>query len=303
MRSFSATDAAFAGFRIIRERPGLVLAWTIISFLIFLGLFLLLAIFLGGAIMSLAQLGAGQEPSTEQVLALMMGVLPAMLLILPLMLIYSSVMVAGVNRVVLRPEERGFYFLRLGADEMRLAVVIFVQGLASFGVNMIGNMFELAARAGSLVNSEGASLGATLLAVVFQLATAAVMVFLTIRFSLARSQSFERRQINIFGTWSLTRGRFWPMFGAYLLAGVLVAMMYILVVVLLVAAALPMIGNLTAIDDISQISNLPGLIGLGVAAAIVFGLVGTIGNIVSFAAPADIYRQISIGESQSEVFA
>ncbi len=61
-RSFSATDAAFAGFRIIRQRPMVVVVWTLVSLGVLAVFALAALLLLGDDFMTLAQLGDTEEP-------------------------------------------------------------------------------------------------------------------------------------------------------------------------------------------------------------------------------------------------
>jgi hypothetical protein len=45
-----------------------------------------------------------------------------------------------------------------------------------------------------------------------------VFIYLGVRLSLASPITFASGRINVFGSWAMTRGRFWPLFGTYLIA-------------------------------------------------------------------------------------
>lgn len=304
VRSLSATDAAFAGFRILRDNPAIILMWTLVSFLFMLGVILLIAMFVGGPIVSLVQAGDA-DPAPEQVAALVLTMLPLILLMIPLFLIYSGVMVASVNRAILRPQEKGFFYLRLGADEMRVAVVLLVQGLAGFGVNMVASIVQTIATAGAMVAGGAESSAAfSPAAVAVQLASWAVMIFLNVKFCLAPAQTFAKRSIDIFGTWSLTKGRFWTIFAAYLLAGVICVLLGVVILVVLFGAAFASgIGAMLQAGAGLETLNIPLLVGFGVVAAIVLGFLGTLSNTLLYAVAPSVYRQITGEDDPSAVFA
>lgn len=310
MRTISATDAAFAGFRLLRDNPAIVLMWTLVSFFFVLGLIVLLGVFVGGPIMSLAQLGAGAEPSPEQIASLVLTLLPAILLMIPLALIFNGVMVGGVNRAILRPNEKGFFYLRLGGDEMRLALVLLVQGLASFAIDMAGQLLQLAVVGGGSLaagaaDNEGAIGAMFFVGLILRFVSLGLLIFLSVRFCLAVPQSFATKSINIFGTWSLTQGRFWTIFGAYLLSGVIVAMIILVVGGLAVAAGVGIFmasGLANATGEAAFMQNLPTIIGLAVVAAVVYGLLITFGNTVIYAVAPNLYKQITGADDPSAVF-
>lgn len=43
------------------------------------------------------------------------------------------------------------------------------------------------------------------------------LIWLAVRLSLASPLTFDTRRVRVFGSFALTRGRFWSLLGAYLL--------------------------------------------------------------------------------------
>ena len=310
MRTISATDAAFAGFKLIRSNPAIVLMWTLVSFLFALGLIVMLGLFVGGPIMSLAQLRSGAEPSPEQIASLVLTLLPAILLMIPLALIFNGVMVAGVNRAILRPKEKGFFYLRLGGDEMRLALVLLIQGLATFAIDMAGQMLQFAVVGGGslaagAMENDTAMGGMFFVGLLLRFVSIGVLIFLSVRFCLAAPQSFATKSINIIGTWSLTKGRFWTIVGAYLLSGVIVAVIILLVGGVAVAigvGAFMAAGLANMTGEAALMQNLPTIVGFVAAAAVVYGLLITFANTVIYAVAPNLYQQIVGADDPSAVF-
>lgn len=298
MRSFSPTDAAFAGFRLIRDNPLLVVMWTLFSFAAALGAIVLLFLFMGSAFMSLAQMGPNAEPSPEEAMGLFARMIPAFLLLVPLALIYSGMLIAGVNRAIMNPSDKGFFYLKIGGEELRQSVILLVQGLAWFGLYMVGALiFFLTVGAGAFAASAGGggaeSIGPAIgIAVVVGLAMLALALFLAVKFSLASSQSFHKGAIDIFGTWQLTNGRFWPMLGAFLLALVFWVMLYVVLFVLQMAVQSVALGG----DMVTTIVSM-------VFTFLVSSVVGTVMHIVLYSVAPSIYKQIAVTDDQSAVFA
>ena len=56
----------------------------------------------------------------------------------------------------------------------------------------------------------------------------AVLIFVPIRLSLAGPHTFADHRLRPFASWTMTKGRFWPMFGAYFLATVFALIVSIL---------------------------------------------------------------------------
>lgn len=108
MKKFDWIGTAFEGFRVVSRRPVAVLVWGVAFLAIF-------AAFLGPLILLMrshdtivAKLGANPWVMT--------------LIVLPFALLLATVLGAAIYRAVLRPEQSRFAYLRLGADEARLAV-------------------------------------------------------------------------------------------------------------------------------------------------------------------------------------
>lgn len=211
MTTYSATDAALEGFRLTRERPRVLLVWA---------LFLLAANTLGLLVMMMAPKEAqealatisGQEaPNGEQLMSALSAVAP--LLLLGLMI--QRTMDAAVYRLMLRPDEKSFFYLRLGADELRLAALrlIFVMMAIFFLAVVQFGVFILSVAAAPL-----GGVAQQLVASVAEIACWIAFLVLAVRLSLASAITFDRKRISIFESWSVTRGHAYRLLGAQVLA-------------------------------------------------------------------------------------
>lgn len=225
MAGFSIQDAAFTGFEVVRKHPQAVAAWSVYQLVLSLAVGLITIGLLGP---DLAQLQAtnGQPPKDPAVLMATFGrLLPGYLVLIPVILASNAVMGAAMIRVVLTPDDSRFGFLRLGADELRqaglglLAFVVFI-GLYLGAALVIGLAAGLGFVAGQAAGTIVA--GALICAGIGAFMVAAV------RLSMAPALTFERRRIDLFGSWAITRGYFWPLAGAYLLIIALLAVVYTL---------------------------------------------------------------------------
>lgn len=299
MTSFSATDAAFAGFRLMARRPMLVVVWTLIGLGVILAFVLLAVLLMGGTFMNLAQMGEGAEPSVEDMTRILLNMIPLFLIGLPVGLLYLAMMIAGVNRAILRPDEKAFFYLRLGADEMRQAVVLLVQMLGWFGVYLLCALIvgltvgfgALTAGAGAEspdAGAIGAMVGSIFLA---GLGGFILALFLLVKFSLASAQTFHTGRINIFGSWSLTRGRFWPILGAFLLAFVFIVMISI------AQSVIQLIGQLGVLSG----DMTATVIGIGVT-LVISSLFSTVIHLVAYAPAPTIYKAITLDDTAADVF-
>lgn len=248
MSSFSAVDAAFSGFRIARERPVLVVVWAILMALISVAAAVATVLALGPTLAEIEALGQAAEADPQASLRLLGQLAPAFAVMLPVAALYRAVILAATYRVVLRPRDSGMAYLRLGGDEVRQIVVLIVQWLAVAGVYFVGVFavvilvtLAAAAHQGALAVTAGILGG---------LAVISALAFLLVRFSLAGPQTFAQGRINIFGSWRLTRGRFWPILGSYLLAAIMGIIVWSLVMAIATAAVALFGGGFGAVGQI-----------------------------------------------------
>ena len=280
MRSFSATDAGFAGFRIVRDNPLILVVWTLVTFAFLIAVVGAVVLLVGSRISALSTVG--DTPSTAQVESMISTLAPVFILVVPLALLYSGVIMAAINRAVLRPQEKGFFYLRLGADEFRQAVVMLIQLVSWLGLYLVcALVVMLSVLIGAAVDPKAGALAAIpggLLAV-------GVFVFFSVRFSLMGAMTFYGRKIDVFGSWTLTRGRFWPMLGAFLLAFVFYLMIY----------AVLFIGQLSLTAGVVGANPGVAIVG-GLVFAVVYGVLATLMNLVLAGPAPTIFKAIGTTE-------
>lgn len=216
--SFNATESAFEGFRLARRAPLAILAWAA-AYVIFFAVFFAVA---GGSlinVVSLAeQLEQSAEPSMEQVTTILRAYGTLMFLVLPLSMLFSAVLSTGVARAVIRPQEGRFGYLRLGRNELRILLAMLAVGLLMLGVT-VGGM-----GVASVLGGLAAEMNTPLLnlpAVLVGLATVGVSIWLAVRLSLVVPISFAEEKIALKESWVMSKGRFWPLLGMAVLAGVM----------------------------------------------------------------------------------
>ena len=143
----------------------------------------------------------------------MMGAMGPVWLFNLLLAFVGLVLYTAAMRAVLRPDAGGLAYLRLGMDELRLLVLVVlftvVGVILAVGFTLLLGMFG----AGVAMSSDSALLGGVMGAIASLLAFG-LFIFLVVRFSLAFPLTLYRRQIVIGEAWSLSRGRFWTLFGA-----------------------------------------------------------------------------------------
>jgi hypothetical protein len=208
-------------------------------------------------------------------------------------LVLYAIIYSAMNRAVLRPTESRFGYLRLAGDELRqlgLFALLFALALGvSFAVALVTIvimvLFSMAA------GQPGAAMAiAILLPLIFCGA-----ILAAVRLSLASPLTFATGRIDLAGAWRLTRGRFWPLFGAYLIA--LALSFVVMIAVLAIAlAAVAVVGGLGALAPALQ-PDLSSPAALMTAPHLVYLTVLAAGTAlvwpITMSPPAAIYRAIA----------
>ena len=230
MPSFSITDAAFEGFRLTRERPGVVGAWALLYGLasVITGVVMILTVGPKFAVLQAAA-RSGTPPNIQQAQALA----PFFLAVLPFVLLFWSVLTCAIYRTILRPQERGFGRIRLGADEVRLMGLTVILWLLLMPTLFFWGLF--AGVGGILAGSAGPL--ASLLQFLVQLAAFGPIAWVWVHLSLAGPLTFVSGEIHVFRSWTLTRGHLWRMAAAYALALTLAVVVELLAQVIFKATA------------------------------------------------------------------
>ena len=248
--AFSATDAVFEGFRVVRRQPLALVFWSLFYAAIMVAAFAMIGPTLIGFLTATEQLEqSGANPTMEDFAPLfqVMGLLLAVLM--PVSLISSAMIHAAVARSVLRPGESAFGYLRLGMDEVRVLVVSLVlfvvfMGLLFFSSGLIGVAI------GMTVTAEAPALW--LLVVLLVLAAIALFAWLSVRLSLAIPITMAERRIAIFDSFGFTKGRFWPLLGMALLAWFLSMVVGLLGKLVVMPLELATGGGMTALEGLED---------------------------------------------------
>ncbi|MDP1633021.1 MAG: hypothetical protein Q8L66_16525 [Caulobacter sp.] len=294
---FSATDAAFSGFRAGREHFRAMLIWIPLTAVASAGTIALMIQMAGPELMALQAMNGQVNPDPDVVMQMLKPLGLIYLAFIPLTLIYYVVIYAAVNRVIQRPGDSAFGYLRLGGDELRQLAVMIGLALVMLFVYLIGAVgVVLIAVAVGAVNKGLA----TLAGILATLALVAGLVFISVRLSLASAQTFDTGKINLFGSWRLTRGRVWPMLGAYILTLILTVVVYSALFAIVALAVVLVGGGFTALGGIMQpdMSSLAGvftpgyliyLAGMSIAAPFL--------TLIMYSPAPTIYRMLTAGEA------
>jgi hypothetical protein len=249
MTGFSATDAALEGFRITRERPKALLAWTGFCFAVNVASVLISVNLPKEArdAMESLQTDPSQAPDVDALMSALAVLSP----ILAFGLAVQCVMAAAVYRIILKPADEKFSYLRLGKDELRLMALTLIY-------LVLGVMLLAAAQIGIGIVIFVASLaGQAAMAFVFsaaELFTIGLFFYVAIRMSLAPVITFDRDKLSILDSWALTKGQFWRLLGAYLLAICCVVVVSLLAIMLFsMLAGLVVLATGGSLTDLSSI--------------------------------------------------
>ncbi len=234
--SIDIGKAAFSGFGLIGRRPLSVLVWGI-AYMVVLGLpSLFVMTKFWPAYMQMVQgmiaaQAAGETPMQAQ--QAMMQNMTGMMQYMPMLWLLSlfgifvrGVMIAAVLRAVLEPENKGFFYLRVGMQEVWQALLAFAMAF------LLGILFFAAFIVGAILSAILAAVlgkAAVIGVVVVVLAVMVACIYIVLRFSLAPAMTFADKTFRLFESWKLTRGHVGALFAIVLILIVLVWVFEIIV--------------------------------------------------------------------------
>jgi hypothetical protein len=293
---FSASDAAFTGFRVVAERPWAVAIWASLQLIVSLAFELFVAYSAGPAFTKLGQIGLqppGQDPAA--VLELFRQTAPTYLVLFVASLVLNAVLYAAMNRAVLRPTEARFGYLRLAADELRQLGLFAI--FAGLGIAAYITMLLVATVVIVVIGLvAGESMALALGLAVMLPAIICAFVFLAVRLSLASPMTFETRRINLVAAWRLTQGRFWPLLGTYFIAFALSIVVILLTFAIALAAIAVVGGGLGALKAAFE-PDMSTLMAVLTPPHLAYVTVFAIGQAliwpVTITPPATIYRTLT----------
>ena len=252
--AFSATDAAFEGFRLVRRNPVALVGWTLLYLV-----YTLATLFAAGGMMrsmavwmdQVEALEAGPPPSSPEALVPIMesymAAMSHMAWAIPLSLVIGAVLMAAIARAVLTPGTGGFGYMRLGMDEVRVFVVTLVIAILYAVATAIA--FAAAFIIGGIAIGAMEGWGA-LVMVLAVLAAIAFMIWLGVRWSLAVPITVDQKKFAFFESFAVTKGRFWPLFGMAVIAFVMVIIVSLLAGI--VTMPISMMGGMSMFGNMGE---------------------------------------------------
>lgn len=285
MTPLSPYRAASEGFRLIWREPKAVTAWIGLWFATFSA-----ASWIVAASRRAIDLTHRDTSNLGQI-AHSFGPFGALLILM--FLVVWLVTVVATFRAVLRPDERRWFYLRLGADEARLGVLTLVAFLVVLGVGSAPAylVFVLASPIMGVLPTatrDIAELGV--------LITVWVEVWLGVRLSLIAVETYSEGRFHLGAYWPVTRGRFWYLLACYFLiflASLGVSMLFAPAIALLTPTSMTRLGDATLLWRGSLLFQA------GVLAAMI-STFWTISWTIFCAAQAHAFRAI-VGEGRDGV--
>ena len=226
MARFSIGTAFGDAFSLVGRRPLSVFVWGLLILLPTATTLLVMIPMLGEVI---ASTDTGAEPEFSQMLQFqgISGLLNIVQLLI-MAVVYTAVM-----RAIVRPRETGFFSLRLGMDELRVAVVAVAVGIGVYLAMIV--LLLLGAAIGYAVwqlDSPGNWMAIVALVLVLIVGIWLMMA----RISLIAPASVLYRDFAFVQGWRLGRGQTWPLFGMMVLLAVIILIVEMAVVLALLAA-------------------------------------------------------------------
>jgi hypothetical protein len=209
------------GFRIIRDKPLAVVVWAIVFLLLFMPTMFLMRPMMDAQ--AQMQTMAGNPQAQLAATGVMMG---RLLLLFLMMLIVYVILFAAAQRAILKPEQRSFFYLRLGMDELRLLALSIIF-LVAYYIAIMALTVIVGLLIGIVASATGSGGVAAILGVLLFVAMIAFTAFYYVRFGLAFPLTLMREKIVIGEAWRITRGRFWALFAASLVVFVIIAALLI----------------------------------------------------------------------------
>lgn len=298
MSEISATDAGLVGFRTLREKPMVWPAWAIVSMAMSIISVIIMVMFAGPALADMQALSKSGAADPEALVAVYSRIGPAILVVLPISLVFYAVLYAGASRIILRPQDRGFGWLKLGADEVRQGLALLAVGAILLGAYIV--LVMGAAILGAVSAIVSPILGA-LIGVLAAIAAIGGLIYIGVRLSLVSPATFATGRIDIRGAWALTKGRFGLLFGAYVLSVVMA-----IIISLGGVGAFFIVGMLIfGLESTSQAIFAPDMTSMatmfppvGIAYYIWNAVVSGVATVVAMTPAPALYKQIT-GDDQT----
>ncbi|MFI4936441.1 MAG: hypothetical protein ACHP7N_17670 [Caulobacterales bacterium] len=262
--AISVGSAVGAGFNLIGRRPLAVLGWGAFMLLVILVIEVLAFALFGFPTPAASVVGAGLTPTA--ILQQMGSDIGRTLFVTAVEMPLFAVMAGAVMRAVLEPDHRGFASIRVGGQEGALLLLYLLLipvwiGVCVVSIAPVGLSIFLATKIGGFLGGFVA-----FLLIVGYLMT---LMWFSLRFSMAIPMTFVERRVRFLGSWEVTRGEGWRLFGLawlLLLVGVGIGIAFLIaffILVMILAGVGIAVGAASGLNAQSISRNPGSLLALG----------------------------------------
>ncbi len=206
--------AATEGLRVIRREPKALLGW--------IGIWALALLFV--TVVQLLTVGhAAPQPPKQGVAALIARFGPFAPVLVTTIFTLIMMSSSTLFRAVLTPSEHGWHLFKLGAAEVRLAVITIAVTAVLLAFGGLPSLVLLLFARPILAAVPGAGPWVVWLGTA---ATLCIDTWIGVRLSLAPIHTFAEGRFHILGYWRLTHGNFWRLLLSYLYLAVQIALVF-----------------------------------------------------------------------------
>lgn len=237
MKRFSIGTSIGDGFGLIGRRPFAVFAWGLLMVAPMFAALGLMFPAMGEMFANMPDPDSGAAADSafsEGMFAQMMQFQMASLLANLGQYLGMGIVYTAIFRAVLRPDERSFFSVRLGMDELRVAVAGLAIGIGIYIVMILGILLCVALGFGLWPQGEAVALWTCGLV---GLAMIVALLWGLARVSLIAPASVLYRDFAFAQGWKLAAGKGWSLLGMQLLIGLMILVIYFVVVLVVVLAA------------------------------------------------------------------
>lgn len=296
--AFSPSEAAFEGFRLTREKPVAVLfGWPLVYLVCFSLIVGAVVAAMGPQVLNdlkaLSAMSKSAQADPKATMAVMSKMAGFFGLLFPLAMIFSAINHAAVFRAVLRPQEKGFFYFRIGGDELRILLVNVVLTVI-FVCAVVVAAIAVGVAAG-VAKAAGGTTAAWLSGVLLGLVCIGLVIWVAVRLSLALPVTFAEKRIALFDSWRLTQGRSWSLIGMLLLATIFSMVVSLLGGLIANAAAAVTGGGLAVLGTIKNpdwTALAPSLIAPLAAYGVINLVLASLQTAIVYAPLASAYRTL-----------
>lgn len=234
MARFSIGTAIGEGFGLIGRRPFAVFAWGLLMVGPMFGAIGLMVQAMGEMFANMPEPDAAESAFSGGMYAHMMQFQMASLLANLAQYVGMAVVYTAIFRAVLRPAERSFFSVRLGMDELRVAVAGLAIGIGIYIVMILAVLLCVALGFGLWAQGEAVAL---LTCGIVGLLMIVALLWGLARVSLIAPASVLYRDFAFAQGWKLAAGKGWALLGMLLLTYLIILAIYIVTIIIVSLAA------------------------------------------------------------------